>query len=327
MVGEMPLVSVVVPSHNHARYLPRRMESIFGQTFRDFETIVLDDGSTDGSAEVLAGYAARPDVRIELSATNSASPFAQWRRGLALARGEFVWIAESDDFAEPELLATLVPALQGDARLGLAYCQSIETDEDGTPRGIARYGHAHDNGRWRHDHDNRGPDECARYLLREITIPNASAVVFRKATYLAAGGAPADMRLCGDWMTWVRILVRSDVRFFARPLSYFRHHRASVSVTTPSWRFVAERLRVQAFVLRHAPVTPEDRRSVAIGAWYLVADLVRQTARAGGWRDVLRVVPALMDLQRACSLSTTAFVSGRFVRRIWIGARGFRVGP
>jgi glycosyltransferase involved in cell wall biosynthesis len=320
MATVTPVVSVVVPNYNHARYLPRRLESIFAQTFSDFEVIILDDGSTDDSRTVIAEYLGHPGVRVEMSETNSGSPFAQWNRGVALARGEFVWIAESDDFAEPEFLATLLPTLRRHPNVGLVYCQSSVADEDGNGGGVTRYGYLHDNARWTHDHGNTGPDECVGYLLWEITIPNASAVLFRRSIYLAAGGAPGDMRLCGDWMTWVRMLTRSDVQFIARPLNHFRHHRTSVSVTTPAWRYVQERLRVQAYVIRYAPVSREDRRSAAIGSLYLLARLLRQ--RPGqAWRDVPRVLPSLFELHRHCSASTTLFVSERLFRRLWIRAR------
>ena len=99
----VPMVSVVVPNYNYAKYLPQRMESIFGQSFQNFEIILLDDASTDNSAELIEGYRAHPKVSVvEVSARNSGSPFRQWEKGLSLAKGKYVWIAEADDLAHSD---------------------------------------------------------------------------------------------------------------------------------------------------------------------------------------------------------------------------------
>ena len=77
---------------------------MLNQTFRDFEVLLLDDGSTDGSAAVLQEYIDPPRVRAFCDLRNSGRPFVQWNKGVALARGQYVWIAEADDFSAPEFL-------------------------------------------------------------------------------------------------------------------------------------------------------------------------------------------------------------------------------
>ena len=111
-----PLVSVVVPNYNHARYLRERLDTIFGQTFQDFELVFLDDASTDGSRGVFAPYARDARVRAVFNEANGGSVFRQWNRGLAMSTGKYVWIAESDDASEPEFLATMVERLERDPR-------------------------------------------------------------------------------------------------------------------------------------------------------------------------------------------------------------------
>src|SRR3954454_23268459 len=109
----MPKVTVIIPSYNHARYLPRRLDSVLGQTFGDFEVLFLDDASSDGSRAVFEAHAASSDPRVRalFNESNSGSTFKQWNRGLREARGEYVWIAESDDYADQSLLAELVECL------------------------------------------------------------------------------------------------------------------------------------------------------------------------------------------------------------------------
>src|SRR5690242_21921320 len=92
--GSEPTVSVIIPNYNHARYLPRRIESVLRQSYQDFELILMDDASTDDSREVLSLYLSDPRVRVQFNEVNSGSPFKQWNKGVKLARGKYVWIAE-----------------------------------------------------------------------------------------------------------------------------------------------------------------------------------------------------------------------------------------
>ena len=113
MNEKAPLVSVVVPNYNYARYLDARLSSILNQTFQDFELILLDDASTDNSLEVLDRYKDDPHVsHFVVNEQNTGSPFKQWMKGILLAKGEWVWIAEADDLCEPTFLETCVKEVQ-----------------------------------------------------------------------------------------------------------------------------------------------------------------------------------------------------------------------
>ena len=122
-------MSVIVPNYNHARYLPERLDSIFSQTFKDFEVIILDDASTDNSIEVIERYKDRADVRIVRNEQNTGSPFPQWLKGFDLARADILWIAESDDMSDPKFLETLLPAFEK-PDVKLAYADSYVIDEN-----------------------------------------------------------------------------------------------------------------------------------------------------------------------------------------------------
>ena len=102
-------VSVIVPNYNYARYLPIRLESILNQTFKDFELILLDDASTDNSIQILENYRNHPNVsQLVVNKVNTGSPFQQWMKGILLARGEYIWIAEADDIADLQFLETCI---------------------------------------------------------------------------------------------------------------------------------------------------------------------------------------------------------------------------
>ena len=108
--GFAPKVSIIVPSYNHASYLRERLESIYRQTYWNIEVILLDDCSSDGSVEILQEFAQRFSDRTicHFNDTNSGGVFHQWKKGLELASGELVWIAESDDACSENFLAELV---------------------------------------------------------------------------------------------------------------------------------------------------------------------------------------------------------------------------
>src|SRR6267378_3760300 len=131
-----PKVSVIVPNYNHARFLRQRLDSIMGQTFQDFEVVLLDDCSIDESRSILSEYADDPRVRIEFNAVNSGSTFKQWNKGVRLARGEYVWLAESDDYADPQLLERLVSRLDAEPNAVLCNCRSVRVSSEGEIIGL-----------------------------------------------------------------------------------------------------------------------------------------------------------------------------------------------
>jgi glycosyltransferase involved in cell wall biosynthesis len=251
-----PEVSVIVPNYNHLQFLPKRIDSILKQTFRDFEVILLDDCSTDGSRSILSSFAADPRVRIEFNTVNSGSSFKQWNKGVRLARGKYVWIAESDDYADERLLERLVAAVESDPKVAFAYCLSWGIRADGTADGFAdRYlGHL-SHGRWRADFVVDGREECETYFVRTNVVPNASAVVFRRAVYESVGGADESLRMCGDWKLWAAMALTGKVAYIGKPLNFFRFHGASVRTRSErDGRNVVEYLRVIRWIL--SQVTP-----------------------------------------------------------------------
>lgn len=223
----MPAVSVIVPNYNHARFLDERLTSILNQSYKDFELIFLDDASSDNSIDVFRKYSSHNNVRAILNDRNSGSTFRQWNRGVQAATGRYVWIAESDDVADPQFLEKLVPILERNPHAGIAYCNSIVIDERGEKKyTVDRWAVSVNANRWAHDYLNSGAEECRRYLICRNTIPNASAVVFRKSIYEQCGYANETMTRCGDWWVWVQMLFLSDIAYVATPLNLFRRHAA-----------------------------------------------------------------------------------------------------
>lgn len=129
-----PLVSVIIPNYCHVRYLDERITSVLNQTYQNFEVIILDDCSPDDGASkaVIEKYRDNTHVsQIVYNEVNSGSTFKQWEKGFQLSKGELVWIAESDDKCEPDLLEKLVDGFRKYDNVVVSYCSSKIIDGEG----------------------------------------------------------------------------------------------------------------------------------------------------------------------------------------------------
>lgn len=244
----------------------------------------MDDASTDASMTVLQEYVSDPRVTLLINEENSGSPFKQWNKGLDEVSGEYIWIAESDDWADNDFLQSLVEALDQNPNAGLAYCQSwlvacdpkknepvlIESMNEMFPS----------NQRWQHNHVNTGLAELANYLAYRNTIPNASAVLFRKSVVGNELRAREDMRLAGDWMFWACILLKSDLVFVAKPLNYFRaaHSGSQRNRTQQQALELIEGLDVYSFIKKTVSLNKRSQKKIAhyqVKLWGVLACLRR----------------------------------------------------
>jgi glycosyltransferase involved in cell wall biosynthesis len=229
-----PKVSVVIPNFNHAQFLRRRIDTVLAQRFQDFEVILLDDCSTDESRSILEKYATDPRVKLDFNEVNSGSTFRQWRKGLRLARGEYIWIAESDDYAAPHFLDRLVSVLDAEPEAAFAYCRSWRVSDDDRLDGFADgYLVDLDATRWTLDYCADGRKECRDYFTSFNIVPNASAVLFRKTIYERVGGIDETLRISGDWKLWANMALAGKIAYVSEPLNYYRFHDNSVRGRDP----------------------------------------------------------------------------------------------
>lgn len=218
-------VSVIVPNYCHARYLDQRIQSVLNQTYQNFEIIILDDCSPDEGASraVIEKYKNNPHIsNIVYNDTNSGSTFKQWDKGINLAKGELIWIAESDDFCENNLLELLVKEFERDDKLTLAYTLLKEVDAEGraipylryTPRGVTRLD---------------GHDYVRRYMTTCNHCANASAAVFKKSVYHQIDKQFTTYKAGGDMLFWIEIAELGNVAIVNHRLNYFRQHKQKVT--------------------------------------------------------------------------------------------------
>lgn len=223
------IVSVIVPNFNHKKYLKQRIDSILNQTFDDFELILLDDCSGDGSQEFLLSYQDNPRVsHIVINEENSGSPFLQWERGINLAIGNYIWIAESDDYAAPTFLERTVAELQKNPKASICYTGSYCVNTDG----LIFSGLNLDM--WAEDDLSYTFADSIQYsishMLNVNSVYNASMVLFRrKDCLLNITTEYKEMRYCGDWLFWINQIGKGEIIEIHRKLNYFRKHGSNTT--------------------------------------------------------------------------------------------------
>lgn len=264
-----PLVTVIAPNFNKAPYLHARLDSIYKQTYRNFEVVILDDNSSDNSKSVIDKFSKRDKTSCVLyNENNSGNVFRQWRKGIEQAQGDIIWIAECDDYCDIRFLERLVPSLTSSFNVGVAYAQSNYVDQDGkifgshieSLRGL-------DKNLWLNDFLMDGPEFVRRFLRRMNCLPNASGIIFKKdLVSLIDWDEVTSYGVCGDWWIWAKFLMNANVTFCSEPLNYFRFDTTTArSKASRDLSRVREHLRILTMIDSGVGLSSEQRIDAVAG--------------------------------------------------------------
>ena len=266
VASKPPAVSIIVPNYNHARYLNERMESILGQSFQDFELILLDDASTDDSQSILNYYAGLYGTHVIVNERNSGAPYPQWFKGIALAKADLIWIAEADDVSDPSFLETLVPLFR-DPSVKFASCASkIINDRSETVGDYLSSPYLTDlsNFKWKRSYQVSAEQEVNEGLGVKNTVINISAAVFRKFE-IAPSFVEQVLSLPagGDWYFILEAIRNGSVAYEPALLNHHRRHGDSVTslVTAPHSEAL---LRSRQLIHRHVLQTYETDLAIRL---------------------------------------------------------------
>ncbi len=316
-----PRISVAVLSHNYARFLPERLASVFAQTHPVEEVLLLDDASTDDSLAVAVATADdwTRDITIVANAVNSGSVFAQWQRAAELARGTHLWLAESDDSADPELLARLSALLAAHPDIDLAFCDSSAIDETGAVAmpSYKEYYRANGAGELLQDGLFPARDFGRAFLSERNLILNASAVVFRVQALRDSLRRCADdlsqLRAAGDWRIYVDITSHSNgqVAYLAAPLNSHRRHASSASATLANRDLVREISSVHTAINR---LLPPDRQRLARQSAYRETLVPQEPEKETTGRELALAEASRRPLELEHSAAETRGLAGWSLR-------------
>ena len=282
-----PSLSVVMAVYNGERWLAETLASLSSQTFGDFEIVAIDDGSTDGSAAILAEAAAR-DARYRIITQANRGLVASLNRGLAESRAPLVARIDADDVAEPERFARQVAFLQAHPEVAALGSAIRIIGPDGASRRLQAY--------------PCGPSAVADAMLRGCALAHP-AVMMRLEAVLAAGGYREAFRHAEDYDLWLRLGERHELDNLPEPLLRYRQHDGSVSFRHRQQQALA------TFVARHCAQARRAGRP----------DPLRELERPmdAGILRMLALVPAEENMELAWGLRAN-LPAGRFARRCLI---------
>ncbi len=247
-------VSAILPNYNYLIYLPSRIDQILGQTHQISELIILDDASTDGSQDYIKEKVeevktSRPDLKVitVFNAKNSGNVFSQWQKGIKLATSDYIWIAELDDIAKPELVKTALKHFDDDTALVCTGSRFI--NENGKP--VLK------------DNLRKIKDAFRKNILVYNTIPNVSAVVFKNNPNLYTFLEDAKKyHLSGDWYFYVRISELGEIIYLNKVLNYHRLHKKSITKTTDFKKRLAEMHSIHQYIINSGLADTKTKNAI-----------------------------------------------------------------
>lgn len=339
----MPLISVIVPAYNAERTILDTIRSVQQQTFRDLELIVVDDGSTDRTLELVERVA---EPRLRVVSQPNAGVSAARNRGIALAAGACLTFLDADDLWMPEKLERQWAALEAHPGAGVAYSWTYFIDEDG------RLLYAQDPVFYEGD--------VLKELLVRNFIASGSNVLVRREAIEASGGFDPDLNFSADWEFCVRLAARSP--FVVVPEYHILYRQSSSSMSTrldlvweqktllaierafraisPNLQPLKVRRTVNAYLyaVRRCLAASPDAEGIRLSGerlWWAVRQDPRILLQAATLRLVvkwllLRLLPARIALpliERVRRLRTGARASPWPVRPADDPAQGSRQGP
>lgn len=225
-------VSVIIPNYNHSAYLQRRVNSVLEQTYQDFEVIILDDCSTDGSRDIIEQYRYHSKVsHIVYNDKNSGSTFKQWKKGLNLASGKWIWIAESDDWADKNFLQKLCAISQDQFGIICSNSYHIDEQDNTIDMGLMHATWLRPEiikAEFDESYTATGLKEISKHLIYNNTIYNASAALVKRSLLEKFIRYADRFKMYGDWILWTQILSESNFAYCCEPLNYYRTHQNNV---------------------------------------------------------------------------------------------------
>lgn len=290
------LVSVVIPTFNRARYLGEAIQSVLLQSYRELQVIVVDDGSTDDTGAVVRTIS---DPRVRYIYQENRGVAAALNTGWRAARGAVIGRLDSDDAWLPELLAALVPYLEGDPSLGVVYARARGMDEHGRP--LSQLIGA----------PEKFPGATLKSLLySDFVAP--TAVIYRRACIEQIGGYDESLPGTEDWDAWIRMAEHCRFGFVPRVLARYRFHggNATGANSPRALQLLRDRERVLEKYYARSALPPEALAIRPIAFANLHMDLAIRHLNARRWR------PALCEYVR--SLRAAPHPATFAARLVWV---------
>ncbi len=297
-LSRMNQVSIIIPTYNRAAFLLHAVQSVLAQTFQDFEIIIIDDGSTDNTAQLIHSLQ-EPRIRYLTQANQGVA--AALNRGWRAAKGTYIGRIDSDDAWLPTLLERLVPVLERDTTLGAVYARAQGMDASGQT--LPQLSGA----------PERFPGETLKSLVYgDFVTP--IAVIIQRAALERVGGYDESLPGTEDWDLWIRLAPYYGIAYVPEILARYRYHANNLTRAGSErmTRLMQDRLRIldKFFAQQNVPSDILAIKSTAYRNVYL--DWTIRSLEAKQWRNAAR------PFRRACALAANPFTFG--VRALTVAA-------
>lgn len=307
-----PLISIVIAAYNAEKYLTQTLQSVLDQDFKDWECLVMDDGSADGTSDIARAFAARdPRIRALQQPNGGVSKARNNALAQSSASAPFVVFLDSDDVWLPDALQVLFDALQRDPRAVGAHGLADLIDSEGEP---VQPGEFAGFGRQRTTLKGRrfvplGEDEPTTFevVITQGRIFPPGLALLRKENVGRAGGFDASLSSQEDWDLWMRMTRSGDFVFIPRVVIWYRRHEDSATQNHSNNYRSAARVRHKLF---HSPDNTPAQKSAARRA-YRALQALRVEEKKQAIRDNLRQRNFVGALVAGGRLAGNA---GRFLR-------------
>ena len=247
-------ISVVVPNYNYSKFMHQRLYSIMSQNYKLHEIIILDDCSSDDSIEVIDKMVKKikkyVNVKTIYNEKNSGSAFKQWEKGFKEATGDYVWIAEADDYCDKTMIRKLVKPIKKDKDIYISYADTAFIDATGRIflKTIKPEIDIQKTGHWNKSFVNNGLDEIKNYSFLNCTIANVSSALIKKGDYSKYFKEAGKYRQAGDWVLYVNVMSLGNIAFYNKPLNYYRVHGDNITSTMKKQKHLDEIIKIHNLI-------------------------------------------------------------------------------
>ena len=245
----MPLVSVVIPVFNGEKTIRETIESVLNQTLTDFELVVINDGSQDGTLDIVERI---PDSRIQVFSYPNAGQSTSRNRGIEIAKGDYISFIDADDLWTPDKLEAQLQALQANPKAGVAYSWTDWIDESSQLLGKGSY--------------NTEQGAVFTKLLLNDFVANGSNVLIRRQALTEVGGFDPSVTPAEDWDLWLRLAARYEFVAVRSPQILYRISPNSASFNV--WKMEASSLQVIDKAFAIAPESLQYLKQQCLGNRY-----------------------------------------------------------
>jgi glycosyltransferase involved in cell wall biosynthesis len=261
-------ISVIIPNYNYERFMMQRLYSILRQRIKINEIIILDDCSTDNSRKLIDRLCntLSPiiDIKKVYNDVNSGSAFKQWKKGFEFAKGDYVWIAEADDYCDASFLEEVIKPIRKNDNVMISYTDTAFIDVDGKifMKTIKPEIDIMKTHHWDNSYVNDGQDEIKNYSYLNCTIANVSSAIIKNGNYDNYFKNSGEYKQAGDWLFYVNVISNGKIAYCNKTLNYYRVHGNNVSSVTKKQAHFEEMKRIHNYYIKRFKLTAKHKKMI-----------------------------------------------------------------